>query len=72
MPNDDTANINAATIKPGLRPYLSAISPAIRQPAMQPNASDPVRKPSHHGLRLKTVRKNGKAPDITAKSNPNR
>src|SRR5690606_26541710 len=72
IPNDDTAKINAASNNPGLRPYLSASDPAAKQPTMHPNANDPVRKPSHHALRSKAVRRNGSAPEITAKSKPKR
>ncbi len=39
---------------------------------MQPKAKDPVKKPSHHGLSINSVLKKGNAPDITAKSNPNK
>src|SRR5689334_12095664 len=53
MPIDDNANTMAAVIKPGLRPKRSANAPAIRQPAIQPNASEPVRKPSHQAVKPK-------------------
>jgi hypothetical protein len=40
---------------------------------MQPKASEPVRKPSQTGVSSKLgVRRKGNAPDITAKSNPNK
>ena len=72
IPKDETAKISAAKDKPGFRPYLSASLPAIKQPAIQPSASDPVKKPSHQAFNINSVRKNGNAPDITAKSNPNK
>jgi len=72
IPTEDTANITAASIKPGLLPYLSASLPAIRQPTMQPRAREPVRNPSHTESSINWGRKKGRAPEITAKSNPNR
>src|SRR5688572_17570573 len=72
MPIDDKANMIAAVISPGRRPYLSASAPAIKQPTIQPNAREPVRNPSHQGVKPNMVRKKGKAPEITAKSNPNK
>jgi hypothetical protein len=72
MPKDETAKIKADTINPGLRPNLSESLPAIRQPAMQPKAREPVKNPSEIGVRLNVCRKKGSAPEITAKSKPNR
>src|ERR1044072_6579020 len=72
IPIDDKANTIAAVITPSLRPKGSAHAPAISQPAIQPNASEPVRKPSHQAVKPKVVRKKGNAPEITAKSNPNK
>ena len=43
---DDIAKINAATNNPGLRPNLSDIQPAIKQPMIAPNARLPVASPS--------------------------
>jgi len=46
MASEETANNAAASIRPGLRPYLSATCPANMQPAMAPMANMPVAKPS--------------------------
>jgi hypothetical protein len=39
---------------------------------MQPNANEPVVNPSQYASRPNCVFKKGSAPDITAKSKPNR
>jgi hypothetical protein len=39
---------------------------------MAPSARLPVAKPSQYSLRLNSSFKKGSAPDITAKSNPNK
>src|SRR6185312_6113851 len=72
IPADDTAKMKAASNKPGLRPYLSVKPPANKQPAIQPNPSEPVKKPSFHTSSTNSVLKKGNAPEITAKSKPNR
>src|SRR5688500_12999326 len=72
MPADDTAKINAATHRPGFLPYLSENRPVTRHPTMHPNPREPVRNPSSQTSRTKSFLKNGSAPDITAKSNPNK
>ena len=69
---EEIKNKAAAANKPGFRPQRSAILPADKQPTMQPNASDAVAKPSQYSLRLNLSFKKGKAPAITAKSNPNK
>jgi hypothetical protein len=39
---------------------------------MQPNAREPVRKPTHHTFSSNTFLRKGSAPAITAKSKPKR
>ncbi len=72
MPADDNANIKAASNNPGLRPYRSVNAPINKQPAIQPNPSEPVRNPSSQTSRPNSVLKNGNAPEMTAKSKPNK
>ena len=60
------------SIIPVFLPFLSAILPAEIQPTIAPNAKLPVAKPSQYSLRLNLSFKKGNAPDITAKSNPNK
>ncbi|GGI50896.1 hypothetical protein GCM10011425_21080 [Mucilaginibacter galii] len=69
---DDMAKIAAAMSNAGFRPYWSANLPATTLPAIHPSANDPVRKPSPSAVNSNCVLRNGKAPDITAKSNPKR
>src|SRR5688500_9197911 len=69
---EETAKIKAASIRPRLRADLSANLPAIKQPAIHPKAKEPVKKPSHQASSINCTFRNGKAPDITAKSNPNK
>lgn len=72
MPNEERAKIRAAVINPGFRPKRSARDPATRQPNIQPNAREPVRKPSHQAFKANTVLRKGSAPAMTAKSKPKR
>jgi len=72
MNNDEIQKTEAAINNPGLPPFLSAILPAAIQPTIAPNAKLPVAKPSQYSLRLNFTFKKGNAPDITAKSNPNK
>jgi hypothetical protein len=60
------------SIIPASFPFLSAILPAAIQPTIAPNAKLPVAKPSQYSLRLNLSFRKGKAPDMTAKSNPNK
>jgi len=46
MRREEMPNTAAANNKPGLLPFLSAILPAIMQPAIAPNARLAVAKPS--------------------------
>src|SRR5687768_8460854 len=50
IPNEEAANTRAESINPGLRPYLFAMKPAIKQPIIHPKASEPVKKPSHQAF----------------------
>ena len=72
MNNDEMQKTEAAINNPGFLPFLSAILPAEMQPTIAPNAKLPVAKPSQYSLRLNLSFKKGNAPDITAKSNPNK
>ena len=72
MNNDEIQKTKAAINNPGLLPFLSAILPAAIQPTIAPNAKLPVAKPSQYSLRLNLSFKKGNAPEITAKSNPNK
>src|SRR5665647_3611320 len=69
---EERAKMAAAVNKPGLRPYLSETTPATRQPMIAPNARLPVANPSQYALRANCFCKKGNAPEITAKSNPNK
>src|SRR6187455_2971136 len=72
MNNDEMQKTEAAINNPGFLPFLSAIFPAVMQPIIAPNAKLPVAKPSQYSVRLNFSFKKGNAPEITAKSNPNR
>src|SRR5215210_5213268 len=72
MPNDEAVKMRAAVISPGLRPRRSESLPAIRQPTIQPRAREPVKNPSETGVSPNAVRRKGRAPEITAKSKPNK
>jgi len=69
---EERANKDAAVNRPGRRPYFSATHPATRQPAIAPKARHPVVKPSQYSFKPNCSFKNGNAPDITAKSKPNK
>src|SRR6187399_799049 len=69
---EEIPKIEAAIRSPGFLPFLSAIFPAVMQPIIAPNAKLPVAKPSQYSVRLNFSFKKGNAPEITAKSNPNR
>ena len=69
---EEMAKMAAAVSKDGLRPYFSDRLPASKQPAMQPNANTPVVNPSQYSFNPNCSLKNGNAPEITAKSNPNK
>ena len=72
MNNDEIQKTEAAISNPGLLPFMSAIFPANTQPMIAPNAKLPVAKPSQYSLRLNLIFRKGSAPEITAKSNPNK
>src|SRR5688572_24953568 len=72
IPREDIPNTAAAINSPGLRPFLSASLPALTQPIMAPRARLPVANPSQYSLRSNFSFRKGRAPDITAKSKPNK
>ena len=69
---DERVNKDAAVNRPGRRPYFSVTHPATRQPAIAPKARQPVVKPSQYSFKPNCSFKNGNAPEITAKSKPNK
>jgi hypothetical protein len=72
IPREEIAKMAAAINKPGFRPYLSETHPAIKQPAIAPKARLPVANPSQYAFSSNCFCRNGNAPEITAKSNPNK
>ena len=72
MARDEKRNMRPDNNKAGFRPYFSETLPARMHPAMHPKANEPVVNPSQYAFRPNCDFKNGSAPEITAKSNPNR
>jgi hypothetical protein len=69
---DEIPKMAAAIRSPGLLPFLSAILPAVIHPIMAPKARLPVANPSQYSLSPNFICKKGSAPEITAKSKPNK
>src|SRR5215831_13911767 len=70
--NDEIRKTDAAIKSPRLLPYLSETFPASKHPAIAPSAKVPVANPSQYSFNPNCSLKKGNAPEITAKSNPNK
>ena len=72
IPKEEIKKTPAAKRRAGLLPTLSEYVPANRHPAIAPSAGLPVANPSQYAFSPNCLCKKGSAPEITAKSNPNR